>query len=277
MLMSLSVAWRSISASSSSVKSSRSSAATLASSCATLEAPDEGRGHPRIAQHPGDRHLRERLAAGGGELVQRPHLRQRIVREQVGGEGRVLCDARALGDAVEVLVREQSLAERGEGDAADALVPEHVEQLLLDPAVQQRVRGLVDEERRAEAAQDRRQPRASSPPSRTRCRRRAPCPGAPRCPARPSSPRAASPGRSGASRRCPRSRAPCGAGSGRGSRAGTCGSPTRRTGRATCRSRPSSRSRARHGTTAGRRPAAGRSSPRRSRTAGRSCSPGRSG
>ena len=35
---------------------------------------------------------------------------------------------------------------------------------------------------------------------------------------------------------------------GRGSRAGTCASPTRRTGRATCRSRPWSRSPARRGT-----------------------------
>ena len=70
------------------------------------------------------------------------------------------------------------------------------------------------------------------------------------CRARPSSPRAACRGRSGASRRCRRSRGPSARGSGRGSRAGTCASPTRRTGRATCRSRPSSRSPARRGTAA---------------------------
>jgi hypothetical protein len=37
----------------------------------------------------------------------------------------------------------------------DPLVAEHVQQAVLDPAVQHRVRGLVDEQGRAEAAQDR--------------------------------------------------------------------------------------------------------------------------
>ena len=43
---------------------------------------------------------------------------------------------------------------------------------------------------------------------RRRCPRRAPCPAGRPCRARPSSPRAACPGRTGASRRCRRSRAP---------------------------------------------------------------------
>ena len=37
---------------------------------------------------------------------------------------------------------------------ADALLAEHVEQVLLDPAVEQRVRRLVDQQRRAQLAQD---------------------------------------------------------------------------------------------------------------------------
>ena len=41
-----------------------------------------------------------------------------------------------------------------EADAADALVLEHVEQLVLHPAVEHRVGRLVDEQRRAQLAQD---------------------------------------------------------------------------------------------------------------------------
>ena len=63
--------------------------------------------------------------------------------------------ARVLRDAVQVAVGQQALAERREHDRADAVALEHVEQPLLDPAVQQRVGGLVDQQRRAEAAQDR--------------------------------------------------------------------------------------------------------------------------
>ena len=72
--------------------------------------------------------------------------------EQVGRERARPARARALRDAVEVLVGEHPLGERREGDAADAELAERVEQLGLDPAVEHRVRGLVDEERRAERA-----------------------------------------------------------------------------------------------------------------------------
>ena len=78
----------------------------------------------------------------------------------------------------------------------------------LDPAVEHRVRRLVDQQRRAERRAGSRPPRGALAASRTRCRRTAPCPAAPRCRARPSSPRAACRGRGGASRRCRRSRGP---------------------------------------------------------------------
>src|SRR5438270_627110 len=48
------------------------------------------------------------------------------------------------------------LRERREADAADALLLEHVQELRLDPAVEERVRRLVDEDRRPEVAHDRR-------------------------------------------------------------------------------------------------------------------------
>ena len=61
---------------------------------------------------------------------------------------------RILWDPVEVLVREHSLGERREDDAADAELSKRVQQLRLDPAVEHRIGRLVDDERRAELAQD---------------------------------------------------------------------------------------------------------------------------
>ena len=148
---------------------------------------------------------------------------------------------------------------------------------VLDPAVEHRVRRLVDQQRHAHLAQ---QPGGLAGPLgavRRDAGVRRPARTAPRSRARPSSPRAASRGRTGGCRRCRRGRAPSGPGSGRARRGGTCASPTRRTAPATCRSPPWSRSPARRGTAGspGRRSRRSSSPPRR--TAARSCWPGRSG
>ena len=67
-------------------------------------------------------------------------------------------------------------------DAAGADLLEGVEQALgLDPAVEHRVRGLVDQQRRPEVGEDRGRPRGVLRRSRRRCRRRAPCPPGRRC------------------------------------------------------------------------------------------------
>ena len=63
------------------------------------------------------------------------------------------------GMPLEVLVGQHPLRERREGDAPHAELLERVEQPLLDPAVQHRVRRLVDQQRRAELV-------AGSPPPR---------------------------------------------------------------------------------------------------------------
>jgi hypothetical protein len=55
---------------------------------------------------------------------------------------------------MQVFVRQHPLSERREDDAAGALIRKDVEQLGLDPAVEHRVRGLVDQQRRPELAQD---------------------------------------------------------------------------------------------------------------------------
>ena len=259
MLIPASTAYCSISASSSSSKSRRVERADVVLELRDAAGADQGRGHARVAQRPRQRELGQRLPAALRDLVERADAREVLVAEHRLRQRAVAGRARVLGDAVEVAVGEHPLPERREDDGADALAAEDVEQVGLDPAVEQRVGGLVDEQRRAEVAQDLDRPPRCAAPSTTRCRRRAPCPGAPRCRPRRASPPAACRGRGGASRRCRRSPGPCAAGSGRGSRAGTCASPIRRRGRATCRSPPWSRSPARRATGAGPRPAGARS------------------
>src|SRR4051794_34917734 len=65
-----------------------------------------------VAQHPGDRHLRERLAAVLGDLVERADAGEVLLGEEVGGEEGALGGARVLGHAVEVLGGQHALAER---------------------------------------------------------------------------------------------------------------------------------------------------------------------
>ena len=113
---------------------------------------DERRGDHRVAQHPLDRHLRERLPALLRDDVEAAQGREPLVG-QSGRSRQRRALLRALGAAVaEVLVGQQPLRERREGDRAHALLLEHTGQAVLDPAVEDRVRRLVDHERRAEAA-----------------------------------------------------------------------------------------------------------------------------
>src|SRR5262245_30816692 len=114
---------------------------------------DERGGDALVTEHPCERHLRERLAASRGDLVQRAELSERLVREQLGRERARPARARALRNPGQVLAREHSLRERREGDAPDPELTDRVEQVGLDPAVEHRVRGLVDEEWRPELAE----------------------------------------------------------------------------------------------------------------------------
>ena len=82
----------------------------------------------------------------------RESLLVQLVRRERGALGG---GTRPLRDPVQIAVGEDTLRERREADAADPLRLERVEQLRLDPAVQHRVRRLVDHDRRAQAAADR--------------------------------------------------------------------------------------------------------------------------
>src|ERR1035437_2633653 len=116
---------------------------------------DQGRGDARVAERPGERHLRQRLPASTGDLVQPADPSQVRIAQHVPAERAVPGGSRTARNPVEIAVREEALCERRESDASDALSTQDVEKAAFDPAVQERVGRLVNEERRAERAKDR--------------------------------------------------------------------------------------------------------------------------
>ena len=81
-------------------------------------------------------------------------MSQGLVGELVLGERPVPRGPRPGRDAVQVLGGQQPLRQRRERDAARSLGLEDVEQPALDPPVEHGVRRLVDQQRRAQRAQD---------------------------------------------------------------------------------------------------------------------------
>ncbi len=115
---------------------------------------DQRGGHDGRAQCPLQRELRERLAATLCDLVERAQRLDGLLCEPALGQRAALL--RTLGRAVsEVLVGEQPLRQRREGDRPEARLLERVGQSVFDPAVEDRVRRLVDDERCAEVLRDR--------------------------------------------------------------------------------------------------------------------------
>src|SRR6185436_10957675 len=102
--------------------------------------PDQCRGHPRVAERPGKRELGKRLAATLGDLVQGAYLGHRLLAELVRRHRAGPAGARPAGDSGEVAIGEDSLRERREADASDTEVAERVQELVLDPTVEERVR-----------------------------------------------------------------------------------------------------------------------------------------
>src|SRR6202034_913552 len=97
----------------------------------------------------------QRLPTARCYLVERAHASEVLIAKQALVEGLAATHARVLANAVQVAIGEQALSERREHDRADAMALERVEQLPLDPTVQQRIGRLVDQQRRAELRQDR--------------------------------------------------------------------------------------------------------------------------
>jgi hypothetical protein len=80
---------------------------------------DDRRGHTRVAECPGERHLRQALSSTFRDLGERTHLGQGVVAEERRREGATRRGTRAGGDAAKVLAGQQPLRQRREDDAAD--------------------------------------------------------------------------------------------------------------------------------------------------------------
>src|SRR6266446_8443515 len=70
--------------------------------------PNQRRRDARIAQGPSQRHLRQRLAAPAGDLMEGPHLRQDLFRQQIGRKRTRMAGSRAGRDASEISVGQQA-------------------------------------------------------------------------------------------------------------------------------------------------------------------------
>ncbi len=79
------------------------------------------------------------------DVVQGADTAEVVVAEHRLFQASFACDAGVLRDAVQVLRGQHALGERRESDAARAQLFEHLEQTVLDVAVEQRVVRLVDE------------------------------------------------------------------------------------------------------------------------------------
>lgn len=109
-----------------------------------------------VPQYPRQRHLGQRLAAGGSDFVQGAYLCQLFLGDDaLLQETAIGADAAVLRDAVEVAVGQQTLRQRAEGD--DALVQPDgslFQAVLLDGAVKDGVAVLVDDEGDVELVED---------------------------------------------------------------------------------------------------------------------------
>src|SRR5699024_7689684 len=68
-------------------------------------------GHSWVAQYPGDRHLRQRLSAIGGDLIQLPDAGEVFLAQVLRTQRSALGSPGVLRHAVEILAGEQALGE----------------------------------------------------------------------------------------------------------------------------------------------------------------------
>src|SRR5690242_16788398 len=103
-----------------------------------------------MAQHPGDRQLRQTLPTRCGDFVERGDLPSPLGRYLVRLEKAVrLRRPGASRYVAQIPIGEEALREGREHDATDPLLREHVEQPILDPPIEHAVARLVNETGRA--------------------------------------------------------------------------------------------------------------------------------
>ena len=236
-LIPVSTACFSMAASSASSKARLRMAARLPSSCSHRRRPDQHRRHPVVTQRPGQRHRGQRLTPAGGDLVERPDVRQRLsVSRFVDSE-----PPREARESAGIPSRYRSVSmpwASGENAMQPtpssprvSSSPSSIHRLSIEYDGWWISSGVPRSARIAAARSVRSGEYDEIPAYNARPRR-------PRCAARPSSPPAGSPDPPGVSRRCPRNPAPSGPARHPARPTGTSGSPNRRTDRATCRNPP---------------------------------------
>src|SRR5262249_50334876 len=89
-------------------------------------------------------------------LMEGAHIGQVGFSQQALAEGAVLRSSRGCRDTFEVLVGQQALGQRREGDAPQTLLLQYAQQPLFHPAVENGVRRLMNHEGHAHLPQQRR-------------------------------------------------------------------------------------------------------------------------
>ena len=114
----------------------------------------QDRSHSGVTQCPGDCHLREDSASPLSDVVQASDTAKVFLVEHVSAERATRGGPRAWRDAIEVAVSEKPLRRNREGDAPDSFGLQDVEEAAFDPAIEHRVRRLVDQQRSDQIAED---------------------------------------------------------------------------------------------------------------------------
>ena len=111
---------------------------------------DERRSNTRVAQHPSDCHLRERLSAALRDVVESAHALEICFAEELLQQRGVFeFGAGIFRNAFEIFAGQQSLSERRKCDATDAEIVERGEKAFFDPAIEHGIGRLMNEQRDA--------------------------------------------------------------------------------------------------------------------------------
>lgn len=116
---------------------------------------DQSGGYGLVVQDSGQRHLGQLLAAGLCNVIEGIQPGDHLFIQLIADPGLALTHTGILGNAVEVLVRQENLIQRREYNNADAVFCcETVRIVALDPAVEHGVGQMVQNKRCMQLTED---------------------------------------------------------------------------------------------------------------------------
>src|SRR5271166_1350973 len=116
-----------------------------------LASSHQSTSNPRIAQHPGHRHLRQSLPPPPSYLIQTPYLSQRLVIDASLLKKKIPSRPRVPRNPREVPIRKQSLRQRTKHDAPNSFLSKHIKQSPLRLPHQHRILRLMNQARRPQS------------------------------------------------------------------------------------------------------------------------------